>query len=87
MESEENQATSEFEATRWSVLSFDDCAASNLTYAAAAEFVEKLRGKISGLCVVTDEAASRIYKAKTANTNQNGCTPDVNAPQIFSDLL
>lgn len=52
---------SELDEPIWSVVSFDRCEASGLTYAAAAQKMAELdAGKVSGLCVVTDEAASRI---------------------------
>lgn len=53
-------APSELESARWSVVSFEGVAMSNLNYAEAAKWLEKLSGqKISGLCIVTDEAAAR----------------------------
>ncbi len=52
---------SELEAPRWSVVSFEKCAAKNLTYAQAAEKLKQLKAKkVSGLCIITDEAAGRI---------------------------
>jgi hypothetical protein len=52
---------SELDEPIWSVVSFDRCEASGLTYAAAAQKMAELDArKVSGLCVVTDEAASRI---------------------------
>lgn len=63
-DSEENLG-SELDAPVWSVITFDKCAASSLTYAEAAEKLEKLRAeKISGLCIVTDETAARITAKK-----------------------
>jgi hypothetical protein len=45
----------------WSVISFDRCEASGLTYKAAVEKITELESqKVSGLCIVTDEAASRV---------------------------
>jgi len=56
-----SEATSELNEPRWSVVTFESCAASNLTYAAAAENIKNLQAKkISGLCIVTDETARRI---------------------------
>lgn len=53
--------SSEINAPRWSVVSFKDRAAKNLTYAEAAEKLEQLAAqKIAGLCIITDEAAERI---------------------------
>lgn len=57
---EENPA-SELNAPRWSVVSFEKRVAKNLLYAEAVEKLAQFRArKISGLCVVTDEAAARI---------------------------
>ena len=53
--------SSELNAPRWSVVSFEKCIAGNLTYAEASEKLFELDAeKISGLCIVTDEAAQRI---------------------------
>lgn len=53
----------ELEMPIWSVITFDEVAVSNLTYNDAAEMLEKLKAeKVSGLCVVTDEAAARMLK-------------------------
>jgi hypothetical protein len=47
----------------WSVVSFDKCEASGLTYAAAEEKIKELEAAgLSGLCIVTDETAARINK-------------------------
>ena len=54
-------ASSEINAARWSVVSFEECAAKNLTYAeAAAELKHLAARKTAGLCIITDEAAARI---------------------------
>ena len=56
----EKQAT-ELDLPQWSVVSFDKSEASGLTYAAAAKLMaEKEAAGVYGLCIVTDEAASRI---------------------------
>lgn len=53
--------SSEINAPRWSVVSFEKRVAENLTYAAAAAKLKEIQTqKISGLCIVTDEAAARI---------------------------
>lgn len=45
----------------WSVISFEKCEAENLTYAEAEQMLNELEAQnISGLCIVTDEAAGRI---------------------------
>lgn len=61
----EENYKSELEQPIWSVVTFEKTAASGLTYAQAAEKLEKLKSeKVSGLCIVTDEAAARIPKTK-----------------------
>lgn len=45
----------------WSVVSFDKCEASGLSYDEAAKLLTKLDAeKIAGLTLVTDEAAARL---------------------------
>jgi hypothetical protein len=45
----------------WSVVSYEEVAVSSLNYDEAVKWVEKLKTQnISGLCIVTDEAARRI---------------------------
>ena len=52
---------SELDSQLWSVVSFDKCEASGLTYQAAASLMsDKEAAGVYGLCIVTDEAASRI---------------------------
>lgn len=59
----EDEPKSELEMPIWSVITFDEIAASNLTYTEAAEKLEQLKAeKVSGLCVVTDETAARMTK-------------------------
>ena len=56
---------SELDAPVWSLITFDKCAANGLTYADAAEQLEKLKAEnVSGLCIVTDEACARITAKK-----------------------
>ncbi len=51
----------ELNAPRWSVVSFEKCVTGNLTYAEASDKLNELYAKkVSGLCIVTDEAAQRI---------------------------
>ena len=60
--------TSELDSQLWSVVSFDKCEASGLTYhAAAALMSEKEAAGVYGLCIVTDEAASRIKPQESKN--------------------
>jgi hypothetical protein len=57
----ENELTSELREPRWSVVSFESVAVRNLTYDEAKIWLEKLKKQnVSGLCVVTDEAAKRL---------------------------
>lgn len=47
----------------WSVVTFENCAAKNLTYEEALNKMKDLKEQnVSGLCIVTDEAAERIQK-------------------------
>lgn len=57
----EETGKSELDAPIWSVVKFDSCVADGLTYDEAAETLEKLKAeKVSGLCIVTNEAAARM---------------------------
>lgn len=52
---------SELRERIWSVISFEKCEASNLTYTEAEQKLTELEAqKFSGLCIVTDEVAARI---------------------------
>ncbi|HYX42651.1 MAG TPA: hypothetical protein VE821_13180 [Pyrinomonadaceae bacterium] len=52
---------SELDEARWSVLSERGCEAAHLSYAAAAQLVAQLtREPVFGLCIITDEAATRL---------------------------
>ena len=54
-------AKSELDQPRWSVVSFDACEGSGLTYDAAARLLaEREAAGVYGLCIVTDDAASRL---------------------------
>lgn len=56
-------SSNELQERRWSVVTFENCAARNLTYQEAFEKLKALEAeKIAGLCVVTDEAAERILR-------------------------
>ena len=53
----------ELREARWSVISFEKCETSSLTYIEAEQRLEELQAqKVSGLCIVTDEVANRISK-------------------------
>ena len=56
-----NGTDSELFSGRWSVVSFDKCEASGLTYPEAAQRLAELDAKrVAGLCILTDEAAARL---------------------------
>jgi hypothetical protein len=57
---------SELDLPQWSVVSFDKCEASGLTYSAAAKLMtEKEAAGVYGLCIVTDEAAANVAHRRT----------------------
>lgn len=57
----EETFSSELAAPHWSVVSFEHRVAGSLTYAEAAEKLNRLAAeKVSGLCIITDAAADRI---------------------------
>jgi len=65
---------------RWAVISERGCEAQSLRHAEAAELVRRLRGEsVSGLCVVTNEAAQRLQLG--AQTSPNGNKPPAATPQ------
>jgi hypothetical protein len=52
---------SELLEPRWSVITFESCAVRGLNYDEALAWMKKLKAQgLSGLCIVTDEAADRI---------------------------
>ena len=54
---------SELDEPMWSLVSFDQIEAGGLTYRQAAELMSLLDSHgISGLCVITDEAAQRMKR-------------------------
>jgi hypothetical protein len=58
---------SELKERRWAVLSERGREESGLSYEEAAGLVARLRAeRLSGLCVISDEAASRLPTAKKA---------------------
>ena len=61
MTEKQDEPVSELDLPVWSVVSFERCEASGLTYTEAMQKLAELEAKkVSGLCVVTDEAASRV---------------------------
>jgi hypothetical protein len=59
-----SEIISELNDACWSVISFDRVEAHALSYDDAVEFLQKLeQNGISGLCIVTDEAAENVSAA------------------------
>ena len=55
--------TNELRLPVWSVVNFDGRIAKNLTYEEAERKIAEMQTQnISGLCIITDEAAERISK-------------------------
>jgi hypothetical protein len=52
---------SELDQPLWSVITFNECAASGLNYAEAKRLIEQMQDEVPGLCIVTDEAARKMY--------------------------
>ena len=67
---------SELTEQRWAVLSERGCEATQLTYAQALEMMRALqRERVSGLSVITDDAARRAApntNQRTRQSNSNG---------------
>jgi hypothetical protein len=62
---------SELDQPRWSVITFDECAARGLSYDEAKRLVEQMSDEVPGLCIVTDDAAQKLFpsnKPKTIKT-------------------
>ena len=65
VESEAEEYVSDLDRPVWSVISFDRALKRNLTYSEASIEMERQKAqKVSGLCIVTDEAAGRFGKIK-----------------------
>ena len=57
----DENAPNELALPLWSIVTFEGVAVRGITYEEALKWMEKLREQnISGLCIVTDEAATRI---------------------------
>lgn len=57
------ESQSELRQPLWSVVSFEQCVAKNLTYIEAERKILELeKQKVSGLCLVTDAVAERIAR-------------------------
>ena len=62
---------SELTERRWAVLSERGCEGTQLTYAQALEMMRALqRERVSGLSVITDDAARRATPNSTPQTRQ-----------------
>lgn len=58
---QKTQEPSELDQPFWAVVSFEQVEVTGLTYAQAEQKMQELDAKsITGLCIVTDDAASRI---------------------------
>ncbi len=56
-----SESINELREPNWSVVSFKERVAKNLTYdEALRKMLDLQKQKISGLCIITDEAAARI---------------------------
>ena len=67
-----NDPKSELDMPRWSLVSFDECEASGLTYAQAVALLEeKDAAAVYGLCIITDQAAAKITKRLTNQTPES----------------
>lgn len=63
MENGNENFNSELDLPQWSVVSFDKLEGSGLNYSSAYDLLEELETRrVAGLCLVTDEAASRFDK-------------------------
>jgi len=61
----DNDLSSELNEPRWSVVSFESRAANGLTYEEAARKLAELAAeKVSGLCIITDEAGEKVKSKK-----------------------
>jgi hypothetical protein len=57
---------SELNLPIWAVVNFDSCVANDLTYAEAFKKLQELKAeKVSGLCIITNEAAARISSSES----------------------
>jgi hypothetical protein len=78
---------SELDQPRWSVVTFNECAASGLSYVEATRLVEQMLDEVPGLCIVTDEAAHKMYgNAKAARVSTNEPAEDL-SQKAFQETL
>lgn len=53
--------TSELDKSCWSIVTYNSVAVSHLTYQEAVKWADDLKKQgVSGLCIITDEAAKRV---------------------------
>jgi hypothetical protein len=71
----------ELNEQRWGVLSERGCEATGLTYAEAAELMRRLlREKVSGISIITNDAAHRASLTENSparHAQSNGARPPV----------
>lgn len=78
---------SELDQPRWSVITFNECAASGLSYAEASRLVEQMHDEVPGLCIVTDDAARKMYgETKSARVKPNEPAEDL-SQKAFQETL
>lgn len=85
METELNEQLSELESPRWSVVTFEKSVASGLTYQEAAGFVAAHKDKTPSLCIITDDAARRMFQVTDKMRRERDA--EVPAQTTFSDIL
>ena len=57
----EDNSPSELNQKRWSIITFEQCVAKNMTYFEAVQKLHELKKQNeAGLCIVADEAAARV---------------------------
>jgi len=79
---------SEFDMPRWSVITSDECAASNLSYADAVRLVAQMSQKSHGLCIVTDEAAGKMRgAAENGSHSKTENQPEDLSQKTFQEIL
>lgn len=62
-EAEKVAAVCELDEPVWSVVSFEKCEAHSLTYDQAAALLSELDARgVTGLCIITDDAALRVSR-------------------------
>lgn len=60
-EEEVENFSSELNLSCWSVVTYNSVAVSHLTYQEAVQWADDLKKQgVSGLCIITDEAAKRV---------------------------